>query len=98
MIRLHDNTLVPLTGRLVMTIVNGAGAPIPFGTVSSLGVPARSGTHGAQIPADAFTVTAIIEVQDSNAVWTPYLDYYDAAPTGMGGTTSVSFGGSFYSE
>jgi len=97
-IRLADNSVVSLTGRLVMAIVDGAGTPIPFATVSSLGVPPRTGMYGAQIPGTAFTVTAIIEVRDSSAVWVPYLDYYDAAPTPDPGSTSVSFAGSFYSE
>ena len=97
-ILLADTSLVPLSGRLTVTIVDGAGAPLPFNTVGALGVPARSGTHGAEIPGVAYTVTALIEVQDATAVWTPYLVYYDAAATPDPGSTSVSFGGSFYSE
>lgn len=97
-IRLADNTTTSLQGRLVITIVDGFNNPLPFATVSSLSIPARTGAYGAPIPGVAFTVTAIIEVQDQSAVWTPYLDYYDAAPTPDPGSTSVSFAGSFYSE
>jgi hypothetical protein len=95
---LADTTTVPLSGRLTVTIVDGAAAALPFHPVGILGVPARSATHGAEIPGTAFTVTALVEVQDQTAVWTPYLDYYDAAPTADPGGTAVSFGGSFYSE
>ncbi|HUQ03761.1 MAG TPA: thrombospondin type 3 repeat-containing protein [Kofleriaceae bacterium] len=97
-ILLHDNSTVSLTSRLVMTIVDGNNTPIPFATMSGLGITARTGSYGAQIPATAFTVTAIIEVQESGGSFMPYLDYYDAAQTGMGAMSSVSFGGSFYSE
>ena len=46
-----------------------------------------------------YKVAALIEVRDTSGTWTPYLDYYDAAPTPMmGGSTSVSFGASFYSK
>jgi hypothetical protein len=97
-IRLADNTTTQLTGRLVMTIKDGFGNPLPFAPAASLNIPARTGMYAAPIPGVGFTVTAIIEVQDSAAVWTPYLDYYDAAATPDPGSTSVSFGGSFYSE
>jgi hypothetical protein len=95
-----DATIVPLTGRLTVTIVDGAGAPLPFDTVANLGITsARIGTHGAEIPGTAYTVTVLAEVEDSTAVWTPYLDYFDAAPTpDPGAGTAVSFGGSFYDE
>lgn len=99
-ILLADTTTVPLSGRLTITIIEEeSGAPLPFDTVANLGVTARSGTHGAVIPRTTFTVTALAEVEDTaTAIWTPYLDYYDAAPTGDPGGTSVSFGASFYSE
>lgn len=97
-IRLAGGIVESLSGRLVMTIVDGAGAPTPFAMVSSLGVPPRSGMYGAVIPGAAFTVTAIIELRDANGLWVPYLDYYDAAPTEDPGSAAVSFAGSFYSE
>jgi hypothetical protein len=39
-------------------------------------------------------------VQDTTTTtWTPYLDYYDAAPTPVAGMgTTTSFGGSFYDK
>ena len=96
---LADTSTVSLSGRLTVTIVDGGAVPFAFAAVADLGVVTRSGTHGAEIVGTAFTVTALVEVQDATAVWTPYLDYYDAAPTGdPGGATAVSFGGSFYSE
>jgi hypothetical protein len=99
-ILLADTTTVQLTGRLVMTITDGNDMPMPFATVASLGITSpRIGGYGAQISGTGFSVSAIIEVQDSGAVWVPYLDYYDAASTPKtGATTAVSFGGSFYSE
>ncbi|MBV8762816.1 MAG: hypothetical protein JO257_36360 [Deltaproteobacteria bacterium] len=95
-----DNTTVPLTGRLTLTLVDGSNAPLPFATVGALGVPARTGTYGAEIPGTAYAVKAIAEVQESgSATWTPYLDYYDAAPTSMTGSgTAVSYGASFYDK
>lgn len=98
-ITLADTTVVPLTGRLTVTIVDAASAVLPFTIVGNLGVTPRSGTHGAEIPGTAYTVTALAEVHDATGVWTPYLDYYDAAPTADPGPgTAVSFGASFYSE
>jgi len=95
-----DATTVPLTGRLTLTLVAGNNAALPFASVSSLGVTARSGTYGAEIPVTAYSVNAIAEVQEANSTtWTPYLDYYDAAPTSMTGSgTTVSYGGSFYDK
>jgi hypothetical protein len=96
-----DGTTVPLTGRLTLTLVDGNNAALPFASVTTLGVPARSGTHGAEIPGTAYAVNAIAEVQEANSTtWTPYLDYYDAAPTSMTGSggTAVSYGGSFYDK
>jgi hypothetical protein len=98
-ILLDGGSMVALDGRLTVTIVDGASAPIPFATVMSLGVPARAGGFGAEIPGVAYTVTVLGEVKDATSAWTPYLDYYDAAPTPKtGGVTTVSFGASFYSE
>ena len=95
-----DGTTVPLTGRLTLTLVDGNNAALPFATVGALGVPARSGTHGAEIPGTSYSVNAIAEVQEANSTtWTPYLDYYDAAPTSMTGSgTTVSYGASFYDK
>ncbi|MBZ0235575.1 MAG: hypothetical protein K8M05_24810 [Deltaproteobacteria bacterium] len=97
-LRLADGSSVALDGRLVVTLVGADDLPIPFDTVGGLGVPARSATHGAELPGTGFTVSAIIEVRDASGLWAPYLDYYDAAATAEGGTTAVSFGASFYSE
>jgi len=97
-IALADGTMPALAGRLTITITD-ANTPMAFANVGTMGVPARLGTQGAEIPGTSFTVTALAEVQDSTGMWTPYLDYYDAAPTAMaGGATAVSFGGSFYDK
>ena len=96
---LFDASVVPLTGRMSLTIVGEGGVPLAFEEVGAAGVPARDGLYAAEVPGTTFTVTTRIEVQDSGMVLTPYLDYYDAAPTPDPGTgTSVSFGGSFYDE
>jgi len=99
-IALADLTMPVLTGRLTLTIVDATSAPIPFAGVAALHVPARDGQYGAEVGGTAFTITAIIEVQAAaTTTWTPYLDYYDAAPTPTtGGSTAVSFGGSFYAK
>ena len=99
---LADSSTVPLTGRLTVTIV-AAGNPVAFADVATLGVPARSGEYGAEIKGTGFTVTALGEVEDAtNQVWTPYLDYYDAAPTPDTGDAGLnvytSFGASFYDK
>ena len=95
-----DGTMVALAGRLTLKLVDGNNAALPFASVSSLGVPARSGMYGAEIPGTAYSVNAIAEVQEANTTtWTPYLDYYDAAPTSMTGSgTAVSYGASFYDK
>ena len=95
-----DGTVVPLTGRLTMKLVDNQNAALPFTDVGTLGVHARSGTHGAEIPGTAYSVNAIAEVQEAgSATWSPYLDYYDAAPTSMTGSgTTVSYGASFYDK
>ena len=96
---LDDMTVRGLDGRLTVTIVDPADQPIPFSTVGALGVPARAGAYGAEITGVAYKVTVLGEVKDATSAWTPYLDYYDAAPTPMmGGSTFVSFGASFYSK
>ena len=88
-----------LEGRLTVTIVDATDVALPFATVSTLGVPARAGAYGAEIPGTGYKATVLIEVKDAMSAWTPYLDYYDAAPTPMmGGSTFVSFGASFYSK
>jgi hypothetical protein len=97
---LADGTTRPLTGRLTVTIVDGSNAPLPVASVGTLGVPARDGMYGAEIPGTAYNVTALVEVEDQTTMtWTPFLDYYDAAPTPMGvSNATVSFGGSFYDK
>lgn len=98
-IALADGTSPAVTARLTVRVVGASDEAIPFGDMATLGITARDGQIGAEIPADAFKIFAVIEVQDGMGVWTPYLDYFDAAPTpdpGVG--TAVSFGGSFYDE
>ncbi|HTM20060.1 MAG TPA: hypothetical protein VL172_06130, partial [Kofleriaceae bacterium] len=98
-ILLADTSTVPLSGRMTVTITDGADSPIPFAPVATLGVTARLGTHGAEITGSAFKVTALIEVRDGASAWTPYLDYYDAAQTpDPGPGTAMSLAGSFYDE
>ncbi|MFN0249918.1 MAG: hypothetical protein ACKV2T_23745 [Kofleriaceae bacterium] len=98
-ILLNDTSTPALTGRLTLTIVNQNDMPMSFYSIASMGVTARMGTHGAEITGTGYKVVAIIEVQDATLVWTPFLTYYDAAPTPTtGGGAYVSFGGSFYSE
>ena len=91
---------VPLTGRLTLKLVDSQNVALPFAYVGTLGVHARSGTHGADIPGTGVSVNAIAEVQEAgSATWTPYLDYYDAAPTSMTGSgTSVLVRRSFYDK
>lgn len=97
-IALADGTSPAVTGRLTVTIVDENDAPIPFADLATLGVAGADGEYGAEIPGAGYTVVAIIEVQNA-ATWTPYLDYFDAAPTpNPGPGTAVSFGGSFYDE
>ncbi len=97
-IALADGSAPPVTGQLTVTIVDDAGAAIPFADLATLGVSGRDGQYGAEIPGGGFTVTVQIEVQD-DAVWTPYLDYFDAASTpDPGPGSALSFGGSFYDE
>lgn len=98
---LADTSTRPLSARLTVTIVDSGGAAIPFAALATLGVTGRAGTHGAEITGTGFRVVALAEVQDTlTATWTPYLDYFDAAPTPETGGpgASTSFGGSFYDE
>jgi hypothetical protein len=93
-ILLADTSTPTLNGRLTMTIQTTS-----FESVADLGVPARDGDYGAEIPGTTFQVGAIAEVQQvGTSSWTPYLDYYDAQQTAQGGSAATSFGGSFYSE
>ena len=78
---LADMTTPALTGRLTLTIVDANQAPLPFATLATLGVTGQDGQYGAEIPGTGFTVNALIEVEDATAIWTPYLDYFDAAST-----------------
>ncbi|MEO7092516.1 MAG: hypothetical protein ABI175_04645 [Polyangiales bacterium] len=98
-ILLADTTTPALDGRVTLTIVDGLDAPLRFADVPTLGMTARLGTHGAEITGTGFKVVALAEVKDATSAWTPYLDYYNAAPTPTtGGDARVSFGGSFYSK
>jgi len=98
-ITLADGSSMSVNGRMTMTIVDGSGGVIPFDKLTTLGVPARAGAYGAEIPGTAFTVTALAEAQDpSTMTWMPYLDYFDQAPTMDGSTTFVSLSGSFYDK
>jgi len=98
-IALDGGSSQALDGRLTVTIASAMDVALAFATVNALGVPARAGGYGAEIPGTGYKVAALIEVRDMSGTWTPYLDYYDAAPTPMmGGSTSVSFGASFYSK
>lgn len=99
-ISLADGTTPALNGRLTLTVVDSSDAALPWADVGTLGVPPREASYGAEIPGTGFTVTALAEVQDpSTSTWTPYLDYYDAAPTSdTSPGPSISFGGSFYDK
>ena len=99
-ILLADTTTPSLSGRLTLTIVDTSNAAIPFADVATLVVPARLGQYGAEIKGTGFSVVALAEVEDTTTLtWTPYLDYYDAAPTPVaGGGAYTSFGGSFYDK
>jgi hypothetical protein len=97
-ILLANGTSTPLTGRLTLSAVDGTNAKLPFATVQTLNVPARSGQYGAEIKGTAFTVQAIAEVADSSGTYMPYQDYYDAQQTPDGGSDAVSLGGYFYDK
>lgn len=98
-IALADATSPALTGRLTLAIAGDDSQPLPFADVGTLGVTARDGEYGAEILGAGFTVVVLIEVQDATMVWTPYLDYFEAAATpDPGPGTAISFGGSFYDE
>lgn len=99
-IALADGSKQALPGRLTVTIVDANSAPIAWANVSDLGLTARAGGFGFVVEGTSYTLTALAEVQDPNSLtWTPYLDYFDAAPTvDMGTGTAVSFGGSFYDK
>lgn len=98
-IRLQDLSTPLLEGRLTLTAVDALDVPIKIAPVAMLGVTPRLATHGVEITGTAFKVTAIAEVKDATSAFTPYIDYYNAAPTPMaGGETASSYGGSFYAE
>jgi len=98
-ILLDDTSTPALTGRLTLTIVNQSDMPMSFTSAAALNVTPRLGTHGAEITGTGFKVVALAEVKDATSAWTPYLTYYDGAPTPVaGGAVFTSFGGSFYSE
>lgn len=96
---LADSSTPTLTGRLTVTIVDDASMPLPFATLTNLGIVGQAGKFAAEIPGAGYTVTMIIEIQDGMGNWVPYLDYYDAAATVDGGPpATISIGGSFYDE
>jgi hypothetical protein len=99
-ILLADATTPALDGRLTVRITDATDMPISFLPVTSFNLPARAGKYAAEIKGTAFKVTAIAEVSPMGAAtWTPYIDYYEAAPTPMtGGNTAVSLRGDFYSK
>ncbi|MDB4955576.1 MAG: hypothetical protein JWO36_3145 [Myxococcales bacterium] len=99
-IALADASMPQLNGRLTVTITDGSSVAVPCADVATMHVTPRSGGYGAEIPGIAFTVVALGEVQDpTTMIWTPYLDYYDAAPTPTtGGGVTTSFGASFYAK
>jgi hypothetical protein len=99
-ITLADGTSPAVTGRLTVTSVDANGAPIPFGDMATLGITPRDGQFGVEVPGIGYTITMLIEVQDSMGAWVPYLDYYDDASTPDPGSpgTSISIGGSFYDD
>ena len=98
---LADSTTVPLSGRLAVTIVESGSTAIPFADLATLDVGGRAGRFGVEIPGTGFRVVVLAEVRDGPmAMWTPFLDYFDAAPTPErdGGGVETSFSGSFYSR
>lgn len=98
-ILLAGPTLLPLSGRLTLTVTDLADVPMPVADVTALGVPPRLGQAGVEITGTNFKVNMLAEVQDGTTGWMPYLDYYDAAPTpDTGDTVYMSISGSFYSE
>lgn len=98
-IRLMDTTTPLLGGRLTVNVVDALDVPLAVAAVTTLGVTPRLGTHGVEIIGTSFKVHVIAEVKDATSAWTPYIDYYNAAPTPMvGGEAVTSFGGSFYAE
>lgn len=100
-IALADMTQPQLNGRLTVTITDATMMPIAFAAVSAFGINPRMGQFAAAIAGTGFQVVALAEVQDpTSMMWSPYLDYYDAAPTPMtgSGSSAISFGGSFYDK
>ena len=98
-ILLHDNTMPQLDGRLTLTIVNQNDAPMSWYAANTMNVSPRMATHGAEVTGTGYKVMALAEVKDATGPWTPYMTYYDTAPTPTaGGGVYTSFGDSFYSE
>ena len=98
-ILLADTSTPQLSGRLTLTIVDSSNVAIPFASVATLNVTPRTATDGAEIPGTGFKVVALAEVKDATSAWTPYMDYYDAAPTPVaGGGVYTSFDGWFYDK
>jgi hypothetical protein len=103
-VALADGTTPSLAGRMTVTIVDANAVPIPFEPVAMFGITARNAAYAAEIKTTGFVVTALEEVQDpTTAVYTPALDYYDAAKTpppttDAGGNSFSSIDGAFYDK
>jgi hypothetical protein len=98
-ILLADTSTPQLSGRLTLTIVDASDVAIHFADTATLNVIARNGNHGAEITGPYFKVVALAEVKDATSAWTPFQDYYDAAPTPpAGGGSTVSLDGAFYDK
>ncbi len=97
---LADGSMPALDGRLTLSIYDAADVPGRWASATTLGVTGRLGQYGAEVTGAGFKVVAIAEVKPTaSSTWTPYLDYYDSAPTPIaGGGVYTSFGGSFYDE
>lgn len=96
-IMLADGSTPTLNARLTVTVTDLNDAPQPGGDAVTLGVATRSGKAGVEITGTAFRVHMIAEIEDG-AVWTPYREYFDAAPTPDGAQVIGSVSGFFYSE
>lgn len=99
-IALANGTMPQLNGRMTITFVDMTPMPIPVVPVAAFGLVPRTAMFAAEIKGTGFTVTVLAEVQDPTSMaWSPYLDYYDAAPTpATGGTTGFSLDGAFYDK